>query len=280
MRSVLIVGGDSLIGRALYQAYKIQSVQVFATSKKGTSESIYLDLSQSFESNSLPKCEVVYLCAAISRFIACEQNPGLALRVNVAAQLELARHFLSLGAHVVFLSSNAVFDGTEEAPNENACLSPTSLYGQLKAKAEKELESIAKRYQSDLSIVRLSKVLSHRSPLIADWLSDLREGRIITAFSDITLSPISLDYAVNGLIACGKKNIQGKFHLSGQIELTYQAFAKMLASGIGLDQRIVSVKSNDRILTHNRLGMASTEVALGIKAQDVNSLLADILKNH
>lgn len=198
--------------------------------------------------------------------------------MNVAAQLELARHFLSLGAHVVFLSSNAVFDGTEEAPNEDARLSPTSLYGQLKAETEEALEAIAQMYPGALSIVRLSKVLSKRLPLVADWLSSLQAGKAITAFSDRTLSPISLEYAVNGLVWCGADNIQGRFHLSGDVELSYHAFGKALARTLGADNRLVLTESIDQLLTHNRLGMQRTEAVLGLKAQDLNSFFTDLLK--
>lgn len=280
MRSVLIVGGHSLIGYALYQAFKAWNTRVFITSREGSPASVKLDLSQSIDVSVLPRCEVVYLCAAISRSAVCEQNPDLAQRVNVAAQLELARHFLSLGAHVVFLSSNAVFDGMEKAPNEDARLSPTSLYGQLKAEAEEALATIAQMYPGALSIVRLSKVLSKRLPLVADWLSNLQAGKAITAFSDRTLSPISLEYAVKGLICCGAENIQGEFHLSGDIELSYHAFGKALAWAVGADCQLVLAESTDQLLTHNRLGMHRTESVLGLKAQDLNSFFTDLLKSQ
>lgn len=278
MRSVLIVGGHSLIGYALYEAFKALSTQVFITSRQGSPASIKLDLSQSIDVSALPRCEIVYLCAAITRFAACEKTPGLAHRVNVAAQLELARHFLSIGSRVVFLSSNAVFDGFVESPNEDASLSPTSLYGQLKAEVEERLERVSQQYQGNISIVRLTKVVSQRLPLIAEWLSNLQAGKIISAFSDARLSPISLDYAVKGLVSCGAKNIQGKFHLSGESELTYYAFARALARSVRADQQLVWQEIADQLPKHNRLGMLRTEWALGIKAQDLNSLLADITK--
>ena len=270
------MGGDGLIGHALYQACKARGTQVFVTARRCSEAAIQIDLSQPIDANLLPHCDVVYLCAAISRFLACEQNPTLARRVNVTAQLELARHYCSLGTHVVFLSSNAVFDGQVEAPNEDARLSPISLYGQLKSYAEEGLEFIAQQCSGGLSIVRLTKVLGSFHPLISNWANDLRAEKTITAFSDKTFSPISLDYAVKGLIQCGTVKVGGKFHLSGETELSYYVFAKALARRAGADQQLVLAESANHLPMHNRLGMPRTEVTLGVNGQDLDSLLVDV----
>jgi len=271
------VGGDGFIGQALYQACKARGAEVFVTTRRCNRAAIQIDLSQPIDTNILPHCDVAYLCAAISRFSTCERNPILARRVNITAQLELARNFFSRGTHVVFLSSNAVFDGRAESPNEDARLSPISFYGQLKSYAEEELEVLAKQYSGDLSIVRLTKVLSSCHPLISKWVRDLRAKTAITAFSDKNLSPISLDYAVKGLIQCGAVKVGGTFHLSGKIELSFHALANLLARSVGAAQKLVLAESTNQFPMHNRLGMNRTELKLSIQAQNLESLVADLV---
>ncbi|GAA5163820.1 SDR family oxidoreductase [Viridibacterium curvum] len=276
----MLIGGDGLIGRALAQTLQKSGVQVATTSRKGSEGSIALDLSQSIRLEGLPDCDTLYLCAAISRFAACEQDPALAKRVNVDANIALAEHFLSRGAHVVFLSSNAVFNGQHEAPAEDAPMCPISLYGSLKADAEAALTDIARQYGAGLSIVRMTKVFSAQVPLLSGWLTKLRANQVIDAFSDMTLSPISLAYAIEGLKRCGDRKLGGIAHLSGGTECSYAEFATALARSVGRDTNLVSATPSPQSSApvHNRLAMTHTATRLAMTPPGLDSTLRDLLQ--
>ena len=276
MQSALVVGGDGLIGRELGRALEKSGVHVVSTSRRNGAADIDLDLSLPFNTAQLPRVDVAYLCAGISRFAICEQDPVLARRVNVTAQLDLAKHFFLQGVHVVFLSSNAVFDGLDEAPAEDALMNPTSVYGKLKAGGERGLTTLAGQSSGSLSIVRLTKVLSINVPLIENWVSKIKTSQKFKAFSDQMLSPISLAYTVEGLRRCGDVKLNGVCHLSGEAELNYHAFAKALATSFGANVGLVCSENSNKPLIHNRLSMHYTEVALGMQAQNLESLLSDL----
>lgn len=280
MHSALVVGGDGLIGRALFSALRASGVEVISTTRRKNPGEIQLDLGMPLNVAQLPRCDVAYLCAAISRFGACEQNPALAKLVNVTTQLELARHLFLEGTHVVFLSSNAVFNGVDDAPAEDAHPSPTSVYGQLKFEAERKLKALACQYSGTLSIIRLTKVLSKDLPLISNWFLNIRAGQKVDAFSDVTVSPISLKYILDGLTLCGYLRHNGIVHLSGEDELSYYDLVKELAGSIGLDSSLVqATKSKEpkgQPLAHNRLSMNQSKIVLNMLPQSLACLLRDL----
>ncbi len=141
----LVIGGTGFIGSALVCALRERDIDVEYTTRQT------LDLLKPIE--SLPSCDIVYICAAMSRFIECEDNP-LAYRVNVDAPREIAE--LVHPAQVIYLSSEAV----ERALHTN--------YGLHKALAEVSLRTVCRPI-----IVRLSKVSEERLDDCLDFLVGL-----------------------------------------------------------------------------------------------------------
>jgi dTDP-4-dehydrorhamnose reductase len=282
MRSALVVGADGLIGRALATRLASLGVKVVPSSRRALpTGGVHLDLSKRLDLDVIPKVDVAFLCAAISRFADCEKDPTLARQVNVLAQVAIAEKLFELGTHVVFISSNSVFDGRESAPNEEAMPSPESLYGELKHEAEGLIQNIADRQAGRFSIVRLTKVLDARVSLLDGWRKRLADGLTIEAFKDVTVSPVSLAYAVDGLAKVGQTALDGVFHLSGARECTYFQFATEFAMACGADTDLVrpvfrSIQTGLPML-HNHLGMTSTLARLGVSAQPANVMLSDLV---
>jgi dTDP-4-dehydrorhamnose reductase len=284
MRSALVVGTDGLIGRALALRLASLGVKVVPSSRRPAPiGGVHLDLSKRLDLDGIPKVDVAFLCAAISRFADCENDPTLARQVNVLAQGAIAEKLFELGTRVVFLSSNAVFDGRESTPEEDVLPSPTSLYGELKYEAEALLRDVADRQVGRLSIVRLTKVFDATVPLLDGWYKRLAEGETIEAFKDVTVSPVSLAYAVDGLAKVGDAAMCGVFHLSGAREWTYFQFATAFAVACRADAhqvrpRLRSAQAGLPML-HNRLGMTLTSERLGVLAQPDDLMLADLVNS-
>src|SRR5262249_53999947 len=131
------------------------------------------------EPKPLPETKVVYICAAMTRFVDCEDN-RLAYRINVDAPIAIAEMAQDQGdwmvgkteAKVIYLSSEAV----------ERCLHTN--YGQHKALAEIGLRAVCRPV-----IVRLSKVddiedcarflasLADAEPGIYQWSSPTKTER-------------------------------------------------------------------------------------------------------
>jgi dTDP-4-dehydrorhamnose reductase len=84
--------------------------------------------------------DAVINAAAYTAVDACETNGALAFAVNGTAPGILARACESIGAHLVHVSTDYVFDGTLDRPyREDDATNPQSVYGRSKLAGEREV---------------------------------------------------------------------------------------------------------------------------------------------
>ncbi|MDF1757008.1 MAG: sugar nucleotide-binding protein [Legionellaceae bacterium] len=242
MKKALIIGIDSSIGSFLHEELRSSGLDVFGTSRKKESinqKIFYLDLlnidSFSFEID----VDVVFLCASLTTLSVCGQHPELCHKLNVDAQLTLSRLFLDKGVHVVFLSTSAVFNGKKPSYKISDTTSPITVYGESKAIAEKLLLNLSK----NVSIVRLTKVLTPSYPLICDWIEDLKIGKCIAPFHDLQVCPISVRVVTSCLKRVAENKVTGIIHLSGALDVSYLVVAEYLARHFTSDSSLVNPKS-------------------------------------
>ena len=266
-----VIGADGIIGSALTRALRLARVPVQSTTRRRehATESVrFLDLAaaDTFDPGHNPG--IVYLCAAITDMQRCEADAAATQRINVNAVCRLAKRCADRGAHLVFLSSNAVFNGRSAAPSESSAVNPSTEYGRQKAQAEKCLAGLG----VGLALVRITKVLSARMPLLRQWRDTLDRGQAIYPFRDLLMAPVSLRYVVTALIAIGSARHCGLFHLSGQRDLSYAQFALRYAETIGAGAHLVVAQAASREALafrplHATLDMSVTTAQTGFQAQ-------------
>ena len=91
--------------------------------------------------------------------------------------------------------------------------------------------------------LRLSKVIYPDNALFRSWIDNLRDGNPISAFSDMTLSPVELGDVVALLSFIGSRAEPGLYQASGARDISYHDFALMLASQMGIDGSMVRATS-------------------------------------
>ncbi len=147
----------------------------------------------------------------------------------------VARGLVAQGCHVVFLSSNQVFDG--DTPNRRADepVQPRSAYGRTKAEAEALLLALP----GDVCVVRFGKILEPAPSLLAGWVADLRAGRPVHPLSDLVIAPVSLGFAVSVLLRVADRRACGVVQVSAEHDISYEAIARHIASKVGADDSLV-----------------------------------------
>jgi dTDP-4-dehydrorhamnose reductase len=283
--SCLVVGADGLVGARLVAILEKVGAGVTGTTRRqvaaGGKNLLFLDLADTdtkpFQSSGY---SVAFLCAAITSIAACENDPAGTQQINVINTIAIAKRLLAAGTRIVFLSSNTVFDGTSGWPDEDTAYSPTCEYGRQKVAAERQLLSLSSP-ETPVAILRLSKVLTPRSGMVAEFLRHFAAGESCPAFEDLSLCPISLDYTIEALLAVARSGLSGIFHLSGQEETNYANFARQLAIYLSVDPALVrpssSATSQARVLfrpAHPGLGMQRTRERLGIGPETLNDLMS------
>ena len=104
--------------------------------------------------NACPRLAAIVNCAAISQPKACEDDEPAARALNVPEHVVTLAN--ELGARLVHMSTDQVYDGTRANSNEDAPCAPVNAYGRSKLAAE---EYITKNCNA-------SKAVSLRSSII------------------------------------------------------------------------------------------------------------------
>lgn len=286
----LVVGADGLVGAGLVALFEKVGASVTATTRRPeavSAKNLFLDLAAvDTKEFGLTGYSVAFLCAAITSIAACEDDPARTQQINVLNTVTLAKRLLAAGTRIVYLSSNTVFEGSAAWPDENAPYSPICEYGRQKVVVERQLLSLATP-ELPVAIVRLSKVLTPRAGMVAEFLRRLEVGESCSAFDDLSMCPISIDYTSEALLAVARSGLSGIFHLSGEEEMSYAGFAHLLALHLGADPGLVRpeslVASPARVLfrpTHPGLGMQRTRELLGIAPEPTAHLIAALAPAH
>ena len=137
MSSVLVIGGDGLIGRALVPALGGDGHRVTATSNRTPlpEGAVKLDLANA-DPAATEGFDHVVLAAAVVTRAACEADPARAHRINADAPVTLAAPVLARGGQVIFLSTSIVLGGDQPNLPVDAPYAPFDAYSRQKAEAE------------------------------------------------------------------------------------------------------------------------------------------------
>lgn len=244
---LLIVGAEGQLGAALVALARERGLAACATRQQcdDAVEGVQrLDLAESLDGWSPPPCASAVLCAAVTNLEACRRDPVSTRHINVTQTVRLAEKLVRAGSFVVFISSNLVFDGATPCRPAGDSLCPKTEYGRHKAEVEQALAA----YGDSVAIVRLTKVVSRRWPLLRGWIQALRGGRAIEAFADMVCAPIPLDLTVQGLLGVARQRQPGIWQFSAAADVSYARLAQGLAVRLGTDPCLVrSVSARDRL---------------------------------
>lgn len=237
-KKILVIGGDSHIATSLIDVLRDRGDHVAYTSRRRDNpRALFLDLINValFLESDPPSVEIVVICAAITKFDICRNDPETAYRINVSAPVKIAEHYLNLGARVVFLSTSAVFDG--HTPFVHPTTQPNSKteYGKLKAEAEKLLTSLDR----NIAILRFSKIIVPTENIFSTWLATLKKGKTISAFTDQYISPLTLDHALEVLLAVINDSEDGIYQFSAKGDVNYYDIISNLVNILGVSPNLI-----------------------------------------
>jgi dTDP-4-dehydrorhamnose reductase len=81
--------------------------------------------------------DLIVHCAALANLDGCENNPGLAQRLNAEVPGELAEVSARRRIKLVHISTDSVFDGLRGGYHEDEIPNPLSVYSRTKYEAER-----------------------------------------------------------------------------------------------------------------------------------------------
>lgn len=233
---LLITGAAGQLGQALVQAGARQGWEVVATDLP---ELNITDprVVQAVLSRQRP--EVVINAAAATRVDDLESDPDGALRVNAAGPRNLAVACRRLGAKLIHLSTDYVFDGAKPGPYvEWDATSPLSVYGRSKLLGEEWV----RQQCPDHFIVRTAWLYGMPGPNFVTAI--LARGRQLEPDGELKVvydqrgTPTSALALAPQLLALAATEAFGTYHATCQGETTWFEFAALILKTAGIAVRV------------------------------------------
>ena len=233
---ITIFGASGLLGKALLREWSGDTVTGLTSRDADIRDAKRV---QDVLQESKP--EWVVLAAAYTDVDGCESNPDLAFAVNRDGAVNVAVAAKAVGARVIFLSSDYVFDGKKTTPYEvKDARNPQSVYGRTKAEAEIKLLEL----MPDCCIARTSWLFGIGGKCFPDTILKLAASRpALDVVNDQRGCPTySVDLA-RAIIQLCRKDASGIVHVTNADDCTWFEFAREIVSGAGLATVVRPVSS-------------------------------------
>jgi dTDP-4-dehydrorhamnose reductase len=181
--------------------------------------------------------DLVMHTAAWTAVDACESDPDHAWRVNALGSRYVAEATRLVGAHLVAVSTDYVFDGTSSKPyNEWDRPSPVSVYGKSKLAGEDEVKAIL----PGATMARTSWVCGpHGANMVKTILRLASSGGPLHFVDDQRGCPTFTEDLAGMLLHLGISRRPGLFHVTNQGATTWFEFARDVVAAAGLDRSMV-----------------------------------------
>lgn len=204
------------------------------------------------------KPDIIIHCAAMVNVDLCEEQKGLAQKVNLDVTAFLADYSRENHCKLIFISSDAVFDGTEEKLyDENDVVNPINQYARTKVEGERTVLRV-----DDALVLRTNiyGINLRTKKSFGEWVADaLYEDETLNMFGDIDFSPILVsDFSII-LSDCIKNNLCGIYHLCGTGNITKFEFGVLLKASLGIETGTI-LQSESRF--HNFLASRPQHMGL------------------
>jgi len=232
----MILGASGLLGKALMREWGADEVIGL-----GSRDVDIRDAVKVREVVERARPEWIVLAAAYTDVDGCESHPDLAFAVNRDGAINVAEAAKFVGAKLLFLSSDYVFDGKKTSPYETGdARNPQSVYGRSKAEAEVRLLEML----PECCIARTSWLFGMGGKCFPDTILKLAATRpALDVVSDQRGCPThSVDLA-RAIIELCRKSASGIVHVNNAGDCSWFEFAREIVNAAGLATEVRPVST-------------------------------------
>jgi len=232
---VLITGGTGLLGVALQKTAptNIEGFAVYSPERSLPEPLPFpiraVDVTDRKQMQSVFEWampDVVIHTAAIGSVDFAEKNREETRKVNVGGTEVVAELCQIFKSRLIYISSNAVFDGRTPFYSETAPVNPINYYGQLKVEAE----NIVRESSIPWAIVR--PILMYGWPYQGErdnpvvwWLRSLENGKQIKVVDNVFSKPLPAWSCAEVIWEVIRQERTGIYHAAGRDHLSLYQFA-------------------------------------------------------
>jgi len=233
---ILVVGANGMLGRDM--------MALIGEAARGV-DIDEIDITSLESTNRILKTlkpRIVINCAAYTDVDGCESNAELAMQVNGEGVAHLAMATREIGARLVHVSTDYVFDGSKGSPYvEDDAPCPLGVYGQSKLAGEMNAA-----FNPDHLIVRTQWLYGlHGKNFVETMLRLAREKDELAVVDDQIGSPtwtVDLAHAILALLKTGQRGI---YHAANSGFCSWNGFAKAIFAEAGLQIHVKGMTTDE-----------------------------------
>lgn len=256
----LIVGASGFIGSHLYEYCKKNKIDVLGTyfTHCYNSEWIKFDMCSDnlndicvrYLNEKIP--EAVIICGANGSVDDCKRDEDASNRLNVVGVSRILDQAGEMGSRCVFLSSEAVFDGTKGMYTEEDVPNPITAYGKQKLQIEQYILHNFKEYLI-LRISRASGSQFGEKDIFDEFYNKMIQNQEVICLKNQSFCLTEIYDIVQGIIKALEKKICGLYHLSSSNYISRYELAKLYGDKVfGGYNNIMEKECSDISFLDNR----------------------------
>lgn len=252
-RKALITGGTGLLGQGLcatvppgwsavsahLRPYAVDTPDVLQVSADVRSRA---SVERLFKEH---RFDAVVHAAGIASVDYSERHVEQSTASNLGGTRNIAELCAASGARLVYISTNAVFDGMNAPYRESAPANPVNAYGRIKLACERLVQEVVPRQVIARPILMYGWPHSMGRPNPATWIIDaLEREETVRVVDDVFENPLHNMCAALAIWTMVSSDISGIIHLAGRDVISRYDFARTVAQVFALDaSRIHPVSS-------------------------------------
>ncbi|UPT74558.1 MAG: SDR family oxidoreductase [Elusimicrobiota bacterium] len=255
MRSVLVTGGTGLLGKGFEETAPkgVSIVSVHLRDYKvprGRAEHVSLDLRDKRAVEKLfakRRFDAVIHAAGIASVDYVERHYAESLESNIVSTLNVTAACRTRGIHHVYVSTNAVFDGTDAPYRESDATNPVNKYGRLKVECERLVQETLGSWTIVRPILMYGWNRTVTRPNPATWIHEkLMRGESVELVDDVRENPLYNLQCGRALWAALRRKPKGIIHLAGKDRVNRWQFGLKVAETFGLDKSLIKRVDSSR----------------------------------
>jgi dTDP-4-dehydrorhamnose reductase len=236
MQKVMITGASGQLGLALYRllqdnsAYELLRTSAFAN-EGSTIQALDIAEEQAVnEYIQAHKPDIILNCAAMTAVDLCETEQETAYRINALGPKYLAAAAEQIGAKLVHVSTDYVYDGMGNEPyTEELTPNPLSVYGRTKLEGEVFVRENCEKY----FILRTAWVYGEGKNFVKTMLRLAEQNNTIRVVADQYGTPTSALELARVIIFLMNTESYGVYHATGEGSASWYEFAKTIFEETG-----------------------------------------------
>ncbi len=255
-KRIFITGSNGLLGQKLIDLYAGKHAIELIASGRGANRYpkkegyTYVELDITNRKNVLaciekykPNC--IIHTAAMTNVDACELDHAACVLQNIDAVKNIKDAAEYINAHLIYLSTDFIFDGTQGPYLEDAIPNPLSFYGKSKLKAEEIIMHGSDNWAIVRTVLVYGLVADMSRSNIVLWAKEaLENNRPIKVVDDQYRTPTLAEDLAMGCMLIETKEATGIYNISGKDFMNIYELVGMVAKFYNFEMKNVEVVSS------------------------------------